>query len=200
MHKKIQWEKWKDPFAEMHIEDEDGEHTEYQSMKMLHTNFGIMPLPEYSNPAKVFNLWVGNTNFNVSLPILKVIEETDGVEVLTVFSRYRFRIGIGALFDEEKVKKDIERQICVVDEPISNVNNVLYGHTPCKEMQKKIDEYKKQLNKHQHWILYGLPNGEFEMIVSEEIDSAFEYKLEFFNALLQVVGGVLYTSEDNKNE
>jgi hypothetical protein len=117
----IIWQKWFDPFGddeEQHNFDEEEidsieDLTQFQQkpMKAIATPMGIIPYTENTASSKIFNFWVGHTNFNITQNISDLIEDTDGVETLDVFTRYRFRIAIGKSFDESKVKTDINHRV-----------------------------------------------------------------------------------------
>ena len=111
---KIGWVKWKNPYA---VDEDTKENDNYdcdideleetcdehgyvpnKNMKIVLTPMGAVPLPEHSAPQKVFNLWMAHTNFNITNNILGLVEETDGVETVDVFTRYRMRIGICLLY------------------------------------------------------------------------------------------------------
>lgn len=79
-----------------------------KSMKMLQTPLGIIPLTEHTNPSKIFNFWVGHTNFPVTKSMGDKIESTLGVELYLPLSPYRFRIGIAKLFEEQDVMESIK--------------------------------------------------------------------------------------------
>jgi len=109
----IVWQKWFDPFGEDEethsLEEEDIDMSMYQQkpVKAISTPMGIIPCTENTASGKIFNFWIGHTNFNITSIIAKTIEEIDGVETLDIFTRYRFRVGIGKAFNESKVKEDI---------------------------------------------------------------------------------------------
>lgn len=111
--KKIAWEKWKDPFEAP--DDDDDEINDYDKkktgrhMRAVMTSMGVMPITEYNTPGKTFDFWVGHTNFSITRDVHKLIEAIDGVETFDVFTRYRFRIGIGKLFDAIKVRRLIDK-------------------------------------------------------------------------------------------
>ena len=127
----IVWQKWSDPFGEddigdndlilSHDDDELNEESEYQSsnspamnskpMKAIATPMGIIPYTENTASSKIFNFWVGHTNFDINQSVADIIESTDGVEALDIFTRYRFRIAIGKIFDDAKVMKEINDQV-----------------------------------------------------------------------------------------
>ena len=58
-----------------------------------------------------FDCWIGHTNFDITPPIKNILDTTDGVEVLKIFSRYRFFIGVGKLFDFKEVRQSIEENL-----------------------------------------------------------------------------------------
>jgi len=124
----IIWQKWFDPFGsddhqqiekiddEIEDESEDKEFYSDESiskipMRAIATPMGVIPYTENTASGKIFNFWIGHTNFNVSEAIATIIENTDGVEILDIFTRYRFRIAIGKSFDSSKVMKEINDNV-----------------------------------------------------------------------------------------
>lgn len=82
-----------------------------KNIKVISTPMGIVPVTENTASGKIFNFWVGHSNFNITKKIGYLIEETDGVETLDIFTRYRFRIGIGKAFKDSDVMRDINEQV-----------------------------------------------------------------------------------------
>lgn len=130
----IIWQKWKDPFGEkddsIDVDEEyanffDAENEEdyeeqklkldemlnNKQIKVIATPMGIVPINENTASGKIFNFWVGHTNFDITRNIFRIIEETSGVETLDIFTRYRFRIGIGKAFNDSVVMKKIQESI-----------------------------------------------------------------------------------------
>lgn len=137
----VVWQKWVDPFgknaddvewpgykdrdvADEFLNDEDGPPTEEEAEELVNhvikksnpvqviaTPMGIIPYNEHTACSKIFNFWVGHTNFSITAKIAKIIEDSDGVEILDIFTRYRFRIGIGKLFEDKTVMKQINDNI-----------------------------------------------------------------------------------------
>lgn len=132
----IVWEKWVDPFGkdteeakwtdydnslEFFNEDDDIDDEEDDSkpsikipgspVKVIASPLGLIPYNEHTASSKIFNFWLGHTNFNISAKIKKLIEDIDGVEILDIFTRYRFRIAIGKCFDDAEVMNMINKQI-----------------------------------------------------------------------------------------
>jgi hypothetical protein len=112
---KIIWEKWSDPFGKDDTDDtnyfEDIEKETVDDSvkyhKVLLTNMGMIPYNEYTDCSKIFNFWIGHTNFNLSNRIATIIQEVDGVETLDIFTRYRFRVGFGKAFIDREVMNNI---------------------------------------------------------------------------------------------
>ena len=130
----IVWEKWVDPYLqtmqdsvptgdeededleEEYLEDEE-DIEEYGSVdklgkfRAIATPMGIIPINESTASGKIFNFWVGHTNFDITNALALIIEETAGVETLDIFTRYRFRIGIGKAFHDSKVMRDFNSRV-----------------------------------------------------------------------------------------
>jgi len=124
----IVWEKWVDPFGQAleeakwtdyeneidtlnDIEYIDDEDMEMRPIKAIATPMGIIPYNELTAPSSLFNFWVGHTNFDITKKIVDIIEKSDGVEILDIFTRYRFRIGIGKCFNDSETMKSINDEI-----------------------------------------------------------------------------------------
>jgi len=135
--KQIIWQKWVDPFGNddpiteiqdeplFNNEEEDIDSSyndnssinensigkqisQYQTpIKVVSTPMGIIPMNENTASGKIFNFWVGHTNFNITKKIASTIENIDGVETLDIFTRYRFRIAIGKAFNDSYVMRNI---------------------------------------------------------------------------------------------
>lgn len=116
----IIWEKWVDPLGgdeENSFIEKDDEDTESPTMiktkpvKMLLTPMGMIPYNENTATSSIFNFWVGHSNFDISPEICDLIEQAYGVETLDIFTRYRFRIGVGKVFDDGDVMRNINNII-----------------------------------------------------------------------------------------
>lgn len=130
------WEKWRDPFLgydenEIDVEnsnhphflgsgdeedysEEDYEENNFSNKKpvrIIYTPMGIIPYNEYTASSTIFNFWVGHTSFSITYDIGAIIEQANGVETLDIFTRYRFRIGIGKVFKESEVMQNITQEI-----------------------------------------------------------------------------------------
>jgi len=58
-----------------------------------------------------FNCWVAHTNFNLTERLKNELDSIEGVELLKIFSRYRFLVGVGKMFDFTEVRREIEKLI-----------------------------------------------------------------------------------------
>jgi hypothetical protein len=112
---------------------------------------GIIPIHEGNIPSRLFNFWVGHTNFDVR-DCTAQIAAVPGVEDLNVWTRYRFRVCIGKMFDEGEVLSDIEKTAqcgeITQDGRMSAITNTV------RRMYK-------------HWAVYQMPNGKFEIVSGE---------------------------------
>jgi hypothetical protein len=138
---KIVWQKWQDPFSDESVYsspedfvkspdfiDDISEDDHYPNdhsdepensfakkhIKAIITPFGLMPYNDQYNIGSSFNFWIGHTNFDLTPKIAAIIENNEGVEVLDVYTRYRFRIGIGQLFNSS--------------DTLSNINQTIYSY------------------------------------------------------------------------
>lgn len=126
----IVWQKWFDPFGHDDLpidsdalDKEDADSEDFSNhkdntvpikegaLRAIITPMGLIPYTENTASSKIFNFWVGHTNFNLSKKVVDIIENADGVETLDVFTRYRFRIAIGKVFDDAQVMKNINDRV-----------------------------------------------------------------------------------------
>jgi len=134
MKHKILWEKWVNPY-EISLEDgnllenidsnefdEESPWEEYaddleedvakfqiqKQTKAIITPMGMIPINEKTACTKTFKFWIGHTNFSISANHQDIIESTEGVEILDIFTRYRFRIAIGKAFQDRDVMQAIQ--------------------------------------------------------------------------------------------
>ena len=98
-------------------EDDEDDEEEYgypikthrqRPMGILSTPMGIIPITEHTNPTKIFNFWTMHTNFRITRNILKIVNETDGVESFNIFTPYRWRIAIGKAFSTDDVRSALQ--------------------------------------------------------------------------------------------
>lgn len=120
----IIWEKWKDPLGfddsetndyENNTEEYDNQFSEKEIKKIkchiISTPLGIIPFNEITPSNEIFNFWTGHSNFAIIKPVAQIIENTPGVETLNIFTKYRFRIGVGKAFDDSTVMRQINQNV-----------------------------------------------------------------------------------------
>ncbi len=65
--------------------------------------------------ANNFDCWVAHTNFNLTESIKNKLDDIEGIEILRIFSRYRFLIGVGKMFEFTNVRKNVETKLGTLD-------------------------------------------------------------------------------------
>lgn len=109
------WDSYQDIPEEASEEYEQSEESSEivyrKNTKAIITPMGIIPMDETTACTKIFKFWIGHTNFNISEKINNLIENVNGVEILDIFTRYRFRIAIGQAFKDREVMQAIQEKI-----------------------------------------------------------------------------------------
>jgi hypothetical protein len=130
---KIVWEKWKDPLSpekdewfpdgekkkdelEPFDESYEEELVEVSPAHLFMSNMGIIPHNPVESINKMFNFWTGHTNFSITTGMAHRMEKIEGVEVLDILTRYRFRIGVGKLFKDGNVMNQVQDTVRMNEE------------------------------------------------------------------------------------
>lgn len=96
-------------------EEEDLEDYEENDGGRIINNLPIIPitdkLMEDISMLSSFDCWIGYTNFDLTHSTKDILNKVPGIELLKIFSRYRFFIGIGTMFDFANVRNDIEKAL-----------------------------------------------------------------------------------------
>ena len=97
-------------------EEDNTEETAYQDQEQIDDSDSIMipmssKLIEDAMMITNFDCWLGHTNFDITPHVKRILDSTQGVELLRVMSRYRFFIGVGKMFEFTEVRKNIEEQL-----------------------------------------------------------------------------------------
>lgn len=178
---KIIWRKWVDPLA--HLLDkgdeddiEDFDEISYDPDKSKSGNigpaiigpFGIIPIHEENLPSKLYDFWMGHTDFNITEGVANLISNVDGVESLDVYSRYRFRIAIGIAFDSHQVRQAIDR---------------IFNKPPQAEDRLRPTRQLMQ-NRYKYWAIAVMPGGKHEM-AGGDTQEEVEKKMAAFKDLAQ---------------
>jgi len=204
---KIAWEKWKVSEETEQVEiapnneyrpEEDGATAQSflqhfsDSFDMVSTPLGFFHNEDVTRPDITFDCWVGHTNFEITHKMKDAISAIEGVELLSVLSRYRFFIGIGRMFTFNGwngVRYKIEKSITGID--VNDEKTELN-----KQTQEIISEIKLQLQEYSHWAIFVFPNGEYDYTsTNEPNDKEFIKQLNNFRTARDITGGTFISSE-----
>ena len=112
----ITWLRWQNPLhppaEEMELEEQSAKD-EWGPRKVGPTKLmvgpaGVLPLAEHNDPSKLMDLWVGHADFDITESIAEAIAQVPGVELLRVWTRYRFWLGVAKRFDSAQVRQAID--------------------------------------------------------------------------------------------
>lgn len=173
--------------------------------RVVNTQFGFMTLTEHSYASKHFDFWTVHCNFPITELVAEAIEDAPGVESINVLTRYRARLGFNrpllesGAFNLTEIRLGVERAALALD----NKENVLDDTKKLllfnDDVRRQVQETIKKLSEENMWILYLMPNGQMETY-SEQTDEASEKmidKLLLFNKTRNLIGGSVFTSEEN---
>lgn len=104
------WDSYVEGIDEQNPEDKN-QVLFHSSTKAIMTPMGMIPVHEKTACTKIFKFWIGHTNFNITSDVALAIEKIEGVEVLDIFTRYRFRIAIGKAFKDRNVMQTIQEAV-----------------------------------------------------------------------------------------
>lgn len=76
---------------------------------LVTTPLGFTSLTNQNLLSSYFNFWIGHTNFDVVKEYENLISAVQGVESFEIYTRYRFRIGVGRLFQTGKVLSNVSK-------------------------------------------------------------------------------------------
>lgn len=228
--RKIAWERWDEDLLHEEIidnlnidmEDADEELAndamELMSKipKLISTPLGIFQLYDKMSPMKQFECWMGYTNFNITGQIQKNVENVEGVELLSVISRYRFFVGVGKLFNFKTVRIDVENLLNCNDktpkkqrsESISDAYETLADMVFGKDQTNSDDDItteetveiiKEVISQDKYWAIFVGEDGEIDYTSSnQENDITYLEKLLSYKKLRRKNGGIIL-HPDNEN-
>ena len=67
----------------------------------------------------LYNFWICHSDSTINRNVYEAIQHVEGVETLEPVTRYRFRVGIAKLFDEDEVKERIEKTMLSYIDPLN---------------------------------------------------------------------------------
>ena len=106
---RLEQEVWFEPFKMIRLSSQPQEDTYLEEDEESSQEEDGMTMA--NSAIKELNLWIVHTRTDLSRSLYSKIDEIEGIETLDIFSRYRFRIGIGKLFDANKVKHAVQQAV-----------------------------------------------------------------------------------------
>jgi len=153
--------------------DEDSEAYENDFIKMakpfngqiLYNENGIIPITQDSLPSKSYNLWLVDSNFKFPKKTVELLNYcVEGIEGFKLITPYQLLIGIARLFDEDKVKDNLNSVLLdyMEEKTPSNpsediVKNTLKNYVSLLDTDTKVnfilhaeneEDLNKQVNKY----------------------------------------------------
>lgn len=201
MKRRVVFEYWQHPLGpddeyveESERAEEEDEFSEHEGGELarpiLMTAAGLIPLQPYTDLTKAFKFFMGHTNFTIDDKTVNMIEEFPGVETLDILTRYRFRVGIGKIFDDEDVRKGL--RAVLVNSEYEMVEENPQGHALTPEMVDRIETIKAGFeDARPYWASLVLPNGNVDFIRGSDKEVVAE-RLDLYRTLQESVGGVIF--------
>ncbi len=171
---------------------DDETRYESESNPVVLTPVGMIPLSPFNDPTKVFNFWMGETNFTLTESRVLVLNRITGVEILDIFSRYKFRIAVGNNFNFQDVRQEIEKAFDASKEERPKFSNKNILESTKNKIKQMISVH---LQDTKFWQVYVLPNQEIDFVATND-ESVFEYKSNLYKGSKELVGGVVISRGD----
>jgi hypothetical protein len=168
-------------------EDESDENP----IPVILTPIGILNLKMLNHPEKSFNFWMAETNFDITGEVVGIINDIPGVEILDVFTRYRFRICIGNRFKFQDVRQSIEAALNA--SPLPKSTNMSIDDETKAKIQEMITN---DLSKFPYWAVYVCPNGNIDVTKSQENSQEFTEKLNLYVNSHKLAGGAIFKYDE----
>jgi len=198
-HKKIAWERWDEDVIEQEIveefysdqldeEDEDGVVEDAITFlekipSLVTTPMGMYQLHDKMNIMNQFDCWMGYTNFDITESVREIIENTKGVELLNIMTRYRFFLGVGKLFDFSDVRREIEES--------------LRGDSSLDDdTEETVEMIRDNISSDRYWAIFVCKSGEILYTsTNEDDDEIYKKTLEHYKKRKSKNGGLIYQNE-----
>lgn len=211
LHKKIAWEPWDEDVIEQEIAedfysgqtDEDDEDGVMQDAMMfldkipslVTTPMGMYQLHDKMNIMNQFDCWMGYTNFDITESVKDIIEDTEGVELLNIMTRYRFFIGVGKLFNFSDVRIEIERSICG-DHNSDDDDDDDYDLISTEYTEETVDMIRDSISTDRYWAIFVCKSGEILYTsTNKDNDKTYIETLERYKKRKSNNGGLIYQNE-----
>jgi hypothetical protein len=160
--------------------DGDGDNNVNSPLPVILTPLGILPIKPFNDATKMFNFWMGETNFNLGKNRRAIINNVPGVEILDVFTRYKFRIAVGNLFKFQEVRQSIEEALGIKQ----------------WVMSEKVKDVIKHVSSNPYWAVYVLPSGQMDIATSLEQTEDFTEKINGYMEMRKTMGGTIFKYDE----
>ena len=197
LNKKIAWERWDEDVVEQEIvenfydkhediEDEEGVEEALAFLEripsLVTTPMGMFQLHDKMNIMNQFDCWMGYTNFDITKSVEETIESTEGVELLSVMTRYRFFLGVGKMFSFSDVRRSIESKLC--------------SSTLDQNTKESVDLIKASISSDRYWTIFVSQSGEISYAsTNNEEDEDYFSKLSDYQKRKTKNGGVIFQND-----
>ena len=129
-----------------------------------------------------FDCWMGYTNFDITKSVEETIESTEGVELLSVMTRYRFFLGVGKMFSFSDVRRSIESKLC--------------SSTLDQNTKESVDLIKASISSDRYWTIFVSQSGEISYAsTNNEEDEDYFSKLSHYQKRKTKNGGVIFQND-----
>ena len=197
LNKKIAWERWDEDVVEQEIvenfydkhediEDEEGVEEALAFLEripsLVTTPMGMFQLHDKMNIMNQFDCWMGYTNFDITKSVEETIESSEGVELLSVMTRYRFFLGVGKMFSFSDVRRSIESKLC--------------SSTLDQNTKESVDLIKASISSDRYWTIFVSQSGEISYAsTNNEEDEDYFSKLSHYQKRKTKNGGVIFQND-----
>lgn len=180
--RRIVWSRWREPFQ--HIQTPEGENI--AAFPVFATPFGFVSQKMQPGLKSDMKFYVGDTNFDIGQVEAEIINNSEGVDIFDIFTRYRFRVSPGKCFKAWDVMRNIEINLGCKSK---------YGLTEAtiyelRALKSNLYAQKKK------WIVFVLPNGKYEYYVDNNDNVKFNNMLAKYKESQKIImGSIVFTSD-----
>lgn len=173
MQRRIEFERFQEPFLPPDAEDDfdsDGEWnfakrvflgkdmkpSPYRGYYLSSPVLGFMPLADHNLPTKRHKLWIVHSTFQWTTADLELMDRTEGVDLFQVISPYRALLGAAFLFADEDVKNRVRLALCPPPKPVE-----MAKPTTSLPADALASAARRQWP---HWAIIRLPAGKRDIV------------------------------------
>lgn len=170
-------------------DEEEGGPNEGRSVIM--TPLGIFPIQPWQDSSKVFNYWMGETDFDIDGDVVRVLDTLKGIEGADIYSRYKFRISVGNCFKFQEVKHRLEQSL-----GITSLQSGLKQIDVTWRLEEDLLSQLKQLQiqvgaQYPFWAICVFPNKKFNLVYTTEDSEEFQHKLQVYEGIKQMTRALI---------